>query len=84
VHPLKESWLCLPCKGLLRCFYNANFVVRTSVDSAGAVPLFTLLPALLVTFLFALAAVYRSPLLHLAGILYAFAGVLFSLTSSSG
>jgi hypothetical protein len=63
-------------------------VVRISVDSAGAFLLLTLLPALLVTFLFALAAVRRSPLLHLdgisLGILYAFAGVLFSLTSSSG
>jgi hypothetical protein len=80
--------LCLSCKGLLRCFYNANFVVRISVDSAGAVPRLTLLPALLVTFLFALTAIRRSLLLHLAvislGILYAFAGVLFSLTSSSG
>lgn len=64
----------------------AAFVVLLSVDSTGAVPLFALLPALLVALLFALAAVRRSALLRLAGLclgtLYAAAGVLTSLTSS--
>ena len=62
------------------------FVVLLSIDSAGAIPLLTPLPALLVAFLFALAAVRGSPLLRLAGLvlgsLYVFAGVMLSLAGA--
>ena len=64
----------------------AAFVVLRSVDSAGAVPLLAPLPVLLVALLFALAAVRRSPRLHLAGlvlgVLYVAAGLLVSLVGS--
>lgn len=58
------------------------------MDSTGAVPLLAPLPALLVGLLFALAAVRRSPLLCLAGLvlgaLYAVAGVLLALPGTFG
>jgi hypothetical protein len=58
------------------------------VDSTGAVPLLAPLPALLVAFLFTLAAVLRSPFLRLAGlllgVLYTPASVLLSLMSTFG
>lgn len=61
----------------------AAFVVLSSVDSMGAIPLLAPLPALLVALLFALAAIRRSPLLRLAGlllgVLYVLAGVLLAL-----
>lgn len=66
----------------------AAFMVLLSVDSAGAVPLLAPLPALLVALLFALAAVRRSPRLHLAGlvlgVLYVVAGLLVSLVGTFG
>lgn len=46
----------------------AALVVLFSVDSTGAIPLLASLPALLVVLLFALAAVRRSALLRLAGL----------------
>lgn len=56
--------------------------------AAGAVPLLAPLPALLVALLFALAAVRRSPQLHLAGLLlgglYVVAGLLVSLVGTFG
>jgi hypothetical protein len=56
------------------------------VDSTGAVPLLAPLPALLVAFLFTLAAVLRSPFLRLAGlllgVLYTPASVMLSLLST--
>lgn len=66
----------------------AAFVVLLSVDSTGAIPLLAPLPALLVTFVFALAAVRWSALLRFAGLslgsLYAVAGVLVSLAGTFG
>jgi len=68
------------------CF--AAFVVLYSVDSAGAIPILSLFPALLVALVFALAAIRRSLLLRLAGlslgVFYVLAGLLLKLVGTFG